>query len=160
MTDDQKLNLPALDPKSVETKFGSTYPAPFHENVKAREKKVLGDALGLTQFGVNLIRMAPGVMSSQRHWHTHEDEFVYMLEGELILISDEGEQVIGPGMVAGFPAATGNGHHLVNRGQGTAAFLVVGSRDERDDADYPDIDMIVRRKDGARVFLHKDGTPY
>ncbi|MBT3306578.1 MAG: cupin domain-containing protein [Alphaproteobacteria bacterium] len=160
MTDEINLNLPALDPAAVETKTGTTYPAPFRENVEAREKKVLGDALGLTQFGVNLVRLAPGVMSSQRHSHTHEDEFVYGLEGELTLITDEGEQVLGPGMVAGFPAGTGNGHHLVNRGTATAVFLVVGSRDSRDEADYPDIDLILRRRDGVAAFLQKDGTPY
>jgi len=155
-----KLSLPALDPATVDAKPGTNYPDAFAGPVKDREKRALGDALGLGQFGVNLVRLKPGVMSSQRHWHSHEDEFVIVLEGELILATDAGEQVLGPGMVAGFPAGSGDGHHLINRSGADAAYLEVGSRDARDDVDYSDIDMIRRVRDGARAFLHKDGTPY
>jgi len=160
MTNNKGLKLPALDPETLETKLGTTYPAQFKEGVETRQKRVIGDALGLTQYGVNLICLAPGVMSSQRHCHTHENEFVYVLEGQLTLVTDDGEQELGPGMVAGFPAATGNGHHLINRGNGDAQYLEVGSRDGDDDVDYPDIDLIRRKKDGQRAFFHKDGTPY
>jgi uncharacterized cupin superfamily protein len=100
-------------------------------------------------------------MSSQRHWHSHEDEFIIVLEGELALVTDDGEQTLGPGMAAGFAAGSGDGHHLINRTEVDALYLEVGARDEaNDDVDYPDIDLIRRKKDGRRVFLHKDGTPY
>jgi uncharacterized cupin superfamily protein len=154
------LTLPALDPATVEVRLGSTYPEVYKEGVEAREKRIIGDPLGLTQFGVNQVRLAPGVMSSQRHWHSHEDEFVMVLEGELALVTDGGEQVLGAGMAAGFPAGSVNGHHLVNRSDKDAVYLEVGGRDGQDDVDYPDIDMIRRTRDGAKVFLHKDETPY
>jgi uncharacterized cupin superfamily protein len=100
-------------------------------------------------------------MSSQRHWHSHEDEFVLVLEGKLALVTDSGEQILGPGMVAGFPAGSGDGHHLINRSGQDAVYLEVGSREEaNDDVDYSDIDLIRRKKDGKRVFFHKDGTAY
>ncbi len=161
MTTQATLMLPALDPETVEARIGTIYPAPFKAGVEAREKRALGDALGLGQFGVNLVRLRPGVMSSQRHWHSHEDEFVIVLEGELALVTDAGEQILGPGMAAGFPAASGDGHHLINRTGRDAVYLEVGGRDEAsDDVDYPDIDMIRRTRDGARIFLHNDETPY
>lgn len=160
MTPHTKLKFPALDPATVGAKVGTNYPAEFCENVSAREKHILGDALGLTQFGVNLTRLKPGVMSSQRHWHTHEDEFIMVVEGQLVLVTDAGEQTLGPGMVAGFPAGTGDGHHLINRADKDAVYLEVGARDGEDDADYPDIDLIRRKKDGKRIFFHKDGAPY
>jgi len=157
---EDKRNLPALDPETLVVKAGTNYPAAFKPGVEARQKRVLGDTLGLTQFGVNQVRLAPGVMSSQRHWHSHEDEFVVILEGELTLITDAGEQVLAAGMTAGFPAGSGDGHHLINRTDHGAVYLEVGSRDGQDDVDYPDIDMIRRNRDGGRVFLHKDETPY
>jgi uncharacterized cupin superfamily protein len=154
------LTLPALDPETVEVRTGTTYPDVYKDGVEAREKRVIGDPLGLTQFGVNRVRLAPGVMSSQRHWHSHEDEFVIILEGELTLITDAGEQILSAGMAAGFPAASGDGHHLINRTDRDAVYLEVGGRDGQDDVDYPDIDMIRRTRDGKRVFLHKDEAPY
>ncbi len=161
MTTEASLTFPAIDPETVEVGTGANYPAPFKAGVEAREKRALGDALGLGQFGVNLVRLKPGVMSSQRHWHSHEDEFVIVLEGELALVTEAGEQTLGAGMAAGFPAASGDGHQLINRSDADAVYLEVGSRDEaNDDVDYPDIDMIRRTRDGQRVFLHKDGTPY
>ena len=161
MTETATLTLPAIDPETVEARTGTNYPDEFAGPVKDREKRALGDALGLSQFGVNLVRLKPGVMSSQRHWHSHEDEFVIVLEGELALVTDAGEQVLGPGMAAGFPAGSGDGHHLINRSGRDAVYLEVGARDEaNDDVDYSDIDLIRRKKDAERVFFHKDGTPY
>ena len=161
MTEKQSVTAPALDPATVETRMGTNYPEPFTENVKEREKRKVGDVLGLTQFGVNIGRLAPGVMSSQRHWHSHEDEFVLVLEGKLALVTDSGEQILGPGMVAGFPAGFGDGHHLINRSGQDAVYLEVGYREEaNDDVDYSDIDLIRRKKEGKRAFFHKDGTAY
>ncbi len=160
MADGDRPTPPALDPDDVPVRKGSSYPAPFVEAVAGREKRALGDALGLRNFGVNLVRLPPGTASSQRHWHTRQDEFVYVLEGEVVLVSDAGEQRLGAGMVAGFPANSGDGHQLINRSQRDALYLEVGDRTEGDEADYPDIDMQFRQVEGERRFLHKDGTPY
>ena len=157
---DTSLTLPALDPETVEMRAGTNYPDEFAGFVKDSEKRALGDTLSLNNFGVNLVRLKPGVMSSQRHWHSHEDEFVMVLVGALTLVTDDGEQFLGPGMAAGFPAGSGDGHHLINRTDKDVVYLEVGSRDGQDDVDYADIDMIRRTRDGARVFLHKDETPY
>ena len=154
------LKPPALDPTTVEVKSGTSYPAPFRGLVEKRQFQRLGDALGLKNFGVNLVRLAPGVATSQRHWHTHEDEFVYMLEGEAVLASNDGEQVLRAGMAAGFPAGTPDGHHFINRSQADAVMLVVGERREEDEARYPDIDLDLRHIDGDLRFTRKDGTPY
>ncbi|HEX9570333.1 MAG TPA: cupin domain-containing protein, partial [Rhodospirillales bacterium] len=110
-----ELKLPAVDPTTVDARFGSNYPTPFAKTVGAREKKPLGDAAGLKNFGVNLVRIPAGAMSSQRHCHSKQDEFVFVLEGELVLATDLGEQTLTPGMAAGFPAGSGDGHHLLNR---------------------------------------------
>ena len=115
-----------LDPVSVTPRVGSTYPAPFGAPLAGREKRALGDALKLTQFGVNLVTLAPGTWSSQRHWHANEDEFIYVLDGEVTLVTDAGEKVLGPGMAAGFPAGKPDGHHLVNRSERPALYLEVG----------------------------------
>lgn len=155
-----KPKPPALDPATLPVRRGTGYPAPFDAISPTREKRVLGDALGLKNFGVNLVRLPPGEGSSQRHWHSHEDEFVYIVEGELTLITDEGEQVLGPGMVAGFPAGAPNGHHLVNKSDRDGVYLEVGDRIEADEGAYPDIDMLYRIVDGRHIFTHKDGTPY
>jgi uncharacterized cupin superfamily protein len=150
-----------VDPADVETVSGSSYPAPYSEPVSAREKKRLGEAVGLTRFGVNLVRMPAGSTSSQRHWHSHEDEFVMVLEGELVLKTDAGEQVLSAGMVAGFPAGNGDGHALINRTDEDALFLEVGDRHPEDVVDYPDIDMqAVPSDDGKYRYVHRDGTPY
>lgn len=158
MTD--SLKPPALDPETVTPSIGSSYPAPFDEPCATRERRALGDPLGLTQFGVNLLTLPPGAWSSQRHWHENEDEFVYLLEGEVILITDAGEQRLTPGMVAGFPAGRRDGHQLVNRSDKAARVLEVGTRAARDYAEYPDIDLKVELGDGKHRFLHKDGEPY
>ena len=115
-----------LDPVSVTPRVGSTYPAPSGAPLAGREKRALGDALKLTQFGVNLVTLAPGTWSSQRHWHANEDEFIYVLDGEVTLVTDAGEKVLGPGMAAGFPAGKPDGHHLVNRSERPALYLEVG----------------------------------
>jgi uncharacterized cupin superfamily protein len=157
----QRLRPPALDPQSVPARRGSSYPEPFRAQVEGRTKRALGDAVGLSQFGVNLVELQPGCWSAQRHWHTHEDEFVYVLEGELTLVTDAGEQVLRAGMAAGFPAGTPDGHHLINRTDRPAVYLEVGTRHEDvDEVDYPDIDMAVRQHGGRRMFVRKSGEPY
>ncbi len=149
-----------LDPKTVVPRVGSIYPAPFGEPLVGREKRALGDALRLSQFGVNLVTLAPGAWSSQRHWHANEDEFVYILEGEATLVTDAGETVLGAGMAAGFPAGRPDGHHLINRGDMPVLYLEVGTRAAAEEAQYSDIDMMARRDGGAFVFTRKSGEPY
>jgi len=155
-----KLKLPALDPETVKIPKGSAYPKQYKGLVAGRNKRALGNALGLTNFGVNLVRLAPGAWSAIRHWHRRQDEFVYILEGKLVLITDEGEQTLGPGMAAGFPAASANGHHLVNRSRASACYLEVGDRSAGDDVVYPNTDLAARHKPMSYEFTHKDGRPY
>ena len=152
-----------IDPGDVPVRRGSSYPAPYDEPVAGREKRALGDALGLRNFGVNLVRLKPGGWSAQRHWHTRQDEFVMVLEGELTLVTEIGEQVLGPGMAAGFPAGAADGHHLVNRTDKPAVYLEVGDRAPGDDVVYPDVDLALPHSPGdhgPHSFTHKDGTPY
>jgi uncharacterized cupin superfamily protein len=152
---------PALDPNAVPVRRGSDLPARFLDAIAAREKRPLGDALGLSQFGVNLVMLPPGCWSAQRHWHSHEDEFVYVLEGELTLITDAGEQALGPGMAAGFPGGKADGHHLVNRTDRPARYLEVGTRREDvDEVFYPDIDLEIRQGQNGQVAVRKSGEPY
>lgn len=155
-----KLREPALDPATVAARKGSAYPSEFAEEVEMKEKRALGDPLGLTQFGVNMVRLPAGAWSSQRHWHTKEDEFIYVLDGEITLVTEEGEQVLGPGMAAGFPADVADGHHLINRAERPAVYLEVGTRHHADECAYPDIDMHRGLVDGQRVFTRKDGSPF
>jgi len=160
MEERKKLRAPALDPATVEPRIGSDYPIRFRALVASRERRALGDALGLTNFGVNLMRLPPGCASSQRHWHSRQDEFVYVVAGEIVLVSDGGEQTLTTGMAAGFPAGKPDGHHLINRGAGDALVLEVGDRPAGDEADYPDIDMLLRWIDGKARYVRKDGTVY
>lgn len=160
MSEPARLALPALDPSTVEVRSGSGYPEPHRAAVAARSWRPLGRALGLVNFGVNLVRLPPGTASSQRHWHTHEDEFVMILEGTAVLVTDRGEQTLGPGMVAGFRAGVPDGHHLLNRTDADVVLLAVGDRRDEDACDYPDIDMHVSVVDGRDVYTHIDGTPY
>jgi uncharacterized cupin superfamily protein len=146
----------SLDPMTVEANLTTIYPEKFKAMCIGREKRKIGDVLGLNKFGVNLVTLKPGAASSQRHWHSHSDEFVYILEGEATMISDAREEILSPGMAAGFPANNGDGHHLVNKTGSDVIYLEVGDRPPKDDADYPDVDMLLR--DGKLV--HKDGTPY
>ncbi len=150
--------MPKIDVKSVSERKGSLYPAPFHENAAGRIRRALGDAGGLCQFGVNLLTLPPGNWSSQRHWHSAEDEFVYVLSGEVVLITDAGEEILCAGDCAAFPKNDGNGHHLVNKSQMPAVCLEVGARSEDDFVLYSDIDMQIDSKVGH--YAHKDGTPY
>lgn len=158
MSDSRPVAIRARD---VEARVGTSYPEPFRKNVRARSKRILGDLFGLKNYGVNLVDLEPGSWSSQRHWHTREDEFIYVVSGEVTLITDEGEQVLTTGMVAGFPAGSSNGHHLVNKSDDVASFLEIGDRIAEDECYYPDIDMqLVSDGRGGRVFTHRDGTPY
>jgi len=150
--------VPKIDISSVPERTGTGYPQPFDTPCVARVRQRLGDAAGLSDFGVNLMRLPPGNWSSQRHWHSGEDEFVMVLEGELVLVEDEGETILHAGDCAGFPKNSGNGHHLINRTQTTAVYLEVGSRSPADVITCSDIDMMSPNSDGR--FLHKDGTPY
>ena len=138
---------------------GSGYPSPFDEPCRERFRRRLGDAAGLTQFGVNLLQLPPGAWSSQRHWHTVEDEFVYVLEGEVVLVTDAGEEVLRSGDCAGFPAGVPDGHHLQNRSTRAATVIEIGTRrPEDDEAFYPDIDLHALKGDGG--YAHRDGRPY
>jgi len=151
---------PALDPSSVPARKGSVYRHPYREQLAGRAKRALGDALGLTHFGVNLVELGPGDWSSPRHWHSHEDEFVYVLEGELTLVTGAGEQRLTAGMAAGFPAGVADGHHLVNRSQTPALYLEVGDRSLDDVAQYTDIDLVGRNGPEGRRFTNRKGEPY
>jgi uncharacterized cupin superfamily protein len=146
-----------IDPATVEVRQGSSYPPDLAPLAAGRSKQQLGDAAGLTGFGVNLVRLAPGSWSSIRHWHSHEDEFVYVLDGEVTLVTDAGEQVLRAGMAAGFPAGIADGHHLINRTNAVVTYLEVGTRHAEDDCFYPDADLQYRHQDGA--FTRKDGSP-
>ena len=152
--------LPALEPASIAPRTGTSYPKEHREQVERRSKRALGDALGLTHYGVNLVELEPGAWSSQRHWHSAEDEFMVVVSGELTLITDAGRQVLSAGMVAGFPAGTDNGHHLVNESEQTAVYLEVGDRSDDDEVRYPDIDMVLTRRSEGGVYRHNDGRPY
>jgi uncharacterized cupin superfamily protein len=140
----------------------SVYPETFAVRIGERIKRPLGDLFGLTVFGVNLTTLKPGAMSALRHAHVKNDEFIYVLEGHPILITDEGETPLKPGMCAGFKAGTGNAHHLVNRGGQDVVYLEIGDRAPGDSATFPDEDLkVLKSEDGRqRVFVHKDGTPY
>jgi len=149
--------MPRIDLDKAPTRFGTAYPPPFDAPCRDRKRWKLGDAAGLTQFGVNLMRLAPGVWTSQRHWHTHEDEFVWVVEGEVVLVEDEGETVLRAGDCAAFKAGVRNGHHIQNRSDREAVLLEVGSRmPDADGAEYPGLDMIVGPDD---VYRHRDRTP-
>lgn len=150
--------MPKIDIAAVPKRKGSGYPAPFDAPCAERVRQRLGDAGGLDDFGVNLMRLPPGAWSSQRHWHSHEDELVYVLEGELTLIEDGGETVLRAGDCAAFPKNSGDGHHLINKSDAMAVCLEVGSRSPADVTIYSDIDMMIAGADG--LFVRKDGTPY
>jgi len=150
--------MPKIDIATVPVRKGSGYPAPFDAQCATRTRRRVGDAGGLSDFGVNLMTLPPGGWSSQRHWHSHEDEFLYVLQGEVVLVEDGGKVLLQAGECAAFPKGTGNGHHLVNESDAIAVYLEVGSRDPRDLTTCSDIDMISSNADGR--FVHKDGTPY
>jgi len=137
---------------------GTRYPPPHDAPCVNRERKRLGEAAGLSQFGVNLLRLPPGAWSSQRHWHTAEDEFVFVVEGEVVLVTDTGDEVLRAGACAGFKANEPNGHHLVNRSQRDVVVLEVGGRDSRDGTFYSDIDMLIAP--GSDTYTRRNGAPF
>ena len=148
-----------IDLETAPTRHGSGYPEPYDQPCRARKRWRLGNAAGLTQFGVNLLHLPPGAWSSQRHWHASEDEFVWVLEGEVVLVSNDGEETLRAGDCAGFKAGVADGHHLQNRSGRKAVILEVGTRNPQGDAvDYPDIDLAIRA--GTSGYVHKDGQPY
>jgi uncharacterized cupin superfamily protein len=149
-----------IDVAGLTSVVGSMYPPPYDEPCRARERKRLGNAAGLTQFGVNLLRLPPGVSSSQRHWHTAEDEFVYVLSGEVILVTDAGEETLRAGDAAGFKAGDANGHCLQNRSAADALVLEVGTRVPDDAAHYPELDLVAPAGGVPAIYTHRDGTPY
>lgn len=150
--------MPKVDLAAVPTRKGSGYPPQFDVPCAERTRRRLGEAGGLRDFGVNLMTLPPGSWSSQRHWHSHEDEFVYVLEGTVTLIEDGGETVLHAGDCATFPKGTANGHHLINQSAAVAVYLEVGSRHPDDLTTCSDVDMMSSNADGR--FVHKDGTPY
>ncbi|WP_424989891.1 cupin domain-containing protein [Fluviibacterium sp. S390] len=152
--------MPKIDPATVPLKTRSIYPAPYAAQMAGRKSLRLGQAGGLTQFGVNLVILKPGARSSLRHWHLNEDEFVMVLEGDLTLIDDDGETAMAPGDCAAFPAGDANGHCFVNRSEAEGRFLVVGSKAPHEVATYSDIDLKVTMAEGAATFTRKDGSPY
>ena len=152
--------MPTIDIGKIPTDTRTGYPAPYDRVVVGRERKRLGNAAGLDQFGVNLTTLKPGASSALRHWHEREDEFVYVLEGELVLIEDEGETVLKPGDAAAFKANSGNGHHLVNRTARNAVYLEVGTRSKHERVEYPEVDLAVVRDDKGMRYTHRNGDPY
>ena len=155
-----KLKAPAVDPRELPEQSTTGYPEPYRSRVAGRHRRRLGDAVGLKNFGVNLTRLDPGAESSMRHWHAKQDEFIYVLEGEVTLVTDVGRQKLTPGMAAGFPAGKSDGHQLVNETSGPVLYLEIGDRARDDGATYSDVDMAARIVDGKWVFTHKDGSPY
>jgi uncharacterized cupin superfamily protein len=156
------VTTPALDPNTVEATSRSGYPEPYRSRVLPRHKRRLGDAVGLSRIGVNQTTLPPGKESSMRHWHTHEDEFVYVLEGEVVLRTAAGEQLLRAGMCAGFAAGARDGHQLINRSARPAIYLEISNRDKADTAYYPDpdVDLVWNAPHAPGKFTRRDGTPY
>lgn len=151
-----------IDVSSLDRVVGAKYPPPFDRPIAKRVVQRIAAAGGLTQFGVTRVLLPPGAWSSQRHWHEREDELVYVLDGELVLVTDGGEETLRAGDAAAFKAGVRDGHHLQNRSEQDAVFLVVGTRDDADSGEYPDIDMVFgpNRYSGQGSYRRKDGTEY
>jgi uncharacterized cupin superfamily protein len=152
--------MPKIDPDAVRSVVGTLYPSPYDEPCRARVRQKLGDAAGLTQFGINVLTLPPGAWSAQRHFHSHEDELVYVLEGEVVLVTDQGTEVLRAGEAAGFKAGDPNGHCLKNLSTAPAKLLEIGSRVPGDSATYPDIDLHAPSAGKPAIYTHQDGTPY
>jgi uncharacterized cupin superfamily protein len=150
--------MPKIDLDTVEARTGSTYPEPYASQMGGRAFQALGDAAGLTQFGVNMVTMPPGAISSLRHWHSGEDEFVWVTSGELVLVQDGGETVLRAGDAAGFKAGDPDGHHLKNRSTAPASFLAIGTRVQDDTCTYSDVDLITHTEGARSWFTLRDGT--
>ena len=155
-----KLKLPALDPAQVSEQSTTGYPEPYKSRVAGRHRRRLGDAAGLANFGVNLTRLDPGAESSMRHWHVKQDEFIYVLEGEVTLVTDAGRQKLKAGAAAGFPAGKVDGHQLVNETNKPAVYMEIGDRTPGDGVSYTDVDLAARMIDGKWVYTRKDGSPF
>lgn len=153
------LKLPAINPIDLEEHTGTFYPDALKGPSEARIKRRLGDALSLSHFGVNHTILPPGAASAWRHWHENEDEFIYILEGEATLVSDDGEQTLGPGMAAGFPAGKADGHQLINKSLKNVVFLEVGNRTAEDIVQYSDIDLKLTKKPGDHQYTDRAGNP-
>ncbi|MBU7587204.1 MAG: cupin domain-containing protein [Nostoc sp. TH1S01] len=150
-----------INPDNITGRTTSIYPDKFQHFVAGRVKKALGNAAGLKNYGVNLVTLAPGSCSALRHWHTRQDEFIYIIEGEATLVTNAGEEILTPGMIAGFPAGEEDGHQLVNRSQNIVVYLEIGDRTPDDEAYYSDDDLMVKTSvNGERFFFRKDGTMY
>ena len=152
--------MPKIDIAKLPIDARTNYPVPFDRVVVGRERKRLGNAAGLDQFGVNLTTLKPGAASALRHWHEREDELIYVLEGEVVLIEDDGATVLKPGDAAGFKANSENGHHLVNKSSRDAVYLEIGMRSKHERVDYADVDLMVVRDDQGARYTHKNGEPY
>ena len=152
--------MPKLDIDGLPLDTRTNYPPPFDRVVHGRERRRLGNAGGLDQFGVNLTTLRPGAASALRHWHEKEDEFVYILEGEVVLIEDGGETVLKAGDAAAFKANSGDGHHLVNRTTNDTVYLEIGTRAKSERVEYPDVDLLVMRDERGMRYTHKNGDPY
>ena len=152
--------MPKVDIAKVKVNSGTFYPDEFKAECMGRHKQALGDEIGLTQFGVNLTRIEPGQASALRHWHEQEDEFIYMLQGELVLAENGGEVVLKAGDAAGFKAGSGNAHRLINRSDRDAVYFEVGTRAKTERVHYPDDDLVLVRDEQGRRYLHKSGEPY
>ena len=152
--------MPKIDLAKVPVKTGSVYPSPYAEMMAGRSSLRLGDAGGLTQFGVNLVTLEPGALASLRHWHLKEDEFAIVLEGELFLIENDGETPMRPGDCAAWKAGVANGHHFVNRSDQPARFLVIGSKIADEVASYSDVDMKIHMNGGKPRFTYRDETDW
>ena len=151
--------MPKLDIQSLPIKTGSAYPGKLSALMEGRSQIAIGNAGGITQFGANIVKLAPGAMSSLRHWHEEQDELLVMLSGELTLIDDSGETILITGDVATFPAGDANGHHLVNKSDAEGSFLVVGTRTPTETGWYSDEDMMVKFDENGFEFTRKDGSP-
>lgn len=149
-----------IDVSALPSVVGTLYPTPFDGPCRARERIKLGDEAGLTQFGVNLSKLPPGTWSSQRHWHSSADEFIYVVAGEVVLVTDEGEEVLKAGDAAGFKAGDDNGHTFQNRSAADVLILEIGTRDDADVGYYSDIDMVAPAAGKPAIYAHRDGTPY
>jgi uncharacterized cupin superfamily protein len=156
----RRFRPPALDPLAVQAREGCAYPDPFKGPIEKRSRRALGDALGLANFGVNLVSLAPGAWSAQRHLHSHENEFVDFLEGEITLVTDQKEQILGPGMAAGFQAGRVDGHHVVNRSDAPVVHLEVGNRKPENTVHYPHVDLHAPAATGGGIVTRKTGEPY
>jgi uncharacterized cupin superfamily protein len=159
-SEEEPRGMPKIDIAKVPVDTRTGYPPPYDRVVAGRSRKRLGNAAGLDQFGVNLTTLKPGAASALRHWHEREDELVYILEGEVVLIEDGGETALKAGDAAGFKANVPNGHHLVNKSSSDAVYLEIGTRSKHERAEYPDLDLLVIRDDQGLRYTRRDGRPF